>query len=103
MPHAIRARPAALAALTLWAGVQSAAAQMTPPQQPSGLPQPPTVPAAPQPATVPQLSVPIGKPADAASSADTPGVRCDTLRGRKARADCRRDAERQAARAGVRR
>lgn len=96
MSCAIRLRRSSLAALALWAGVQCAAAQMTPSPRPSGLPEPPTVPAAPQPATVPQVSVPIGKPADAAS-AESSDVRCDTLRGRKARADCRRDATRQTA------
>lgn len=103
MPSANRSRQAMLAALVLWAGAQCAAAQMNPPREPSGLPQPPTVPAAPQPATVPQISVPIGKPADAAASAEAPAARCDMLHGRKARADCRRDAARQAARAPARR
>lgn len=102
MSCAIRTRRALLAALALWAGAQCAAAQMSTPPQPSGLPEPPTVPAAPQPATVPQVSVPIGKPADAAS-AEASDVRCDTLRGRKARADCRRDAARQSAPAAARR
>lgn len=63
------------------------------------LPAAPAATAEPQPATVPQISVPIGVPRNAApaANADTSAAQCDALRKASVRAQCRRDAARQAA------